>query len=85
MHHEDALLTRMCKYIYVHVDIYMYIKIYICIFMSRLYSNARALILVGGANDCYLAAALADVALSEQARLGKDCPFNGTCPRSTVL
>lgn len=37
--------------------------------------QTRAVILVGGANDCYLSAALSNAALSEQARLGKDCPF----------
>lgn len=37
--------------------------------------QTRALILVSGHNDCYLSVALASVALAEQARLGKDCPF----------
>jgi hypothetical protein len=37
--------------------------------------QTRAIILVGGANDCYLSAALSNVVLAEQARLGKDCPF----------
>jgi hypothetical protein len=37
--------------------------------------QTRALILVSGANDCFLSAALAEVALAEQHRLGKDCPF----------
>jgi hypothetical protein len=37
--------------------------------------QTRAVILVGGANDCYLSAALSNVVLAEQARLGKDCPF----------
>lgn len=37
--------------------------------------QTRALILVSGSNDCYLSTALARVALAEQARLGKDCPF----------
>lgn len=38
--------------------------------------QTKALILIGGANDCYLATALATLALQEQARLGKDCPFH---------
>jgi hypothetical protein len=38
--------------------------------------QTRAIILVDGKNDCYLSAALANVVLSEQARLGKDCPFS---------
>ena len=37
--------------------------------------QTRALILVSGANDCYMSAALASVFVQEQARLGKDCPF----------
>jgi hypothetical protein len=37
--------------------------------------QTRAIILVSGANDCFLSAALANVVLAEQARLGKDCPF----------
>lgn len=37
--------------------------------------QTRAIILVSGANDCFLNAALANVVLAEQARLGKDCPF----------
>ena len=37
--------------------------------------QTRALVLVSGANNCYLSAALASVALTEQARLGKECPF----------
>ena len=37
--------------------------------------QTKALILVGGANDCILSASLSKVALAEQARLGKDCPF----------
>jgi hypothetical protein len=37
--------------------------------------QTRAIILVGGANDCYLSAALSNVVLAEQTRLGKDCPF----------
>jgi hypothetical protein len=37
--------------------------------------QTHALILIAGANDCYLGAALSDVALAEQARLGKNCPF----------
>ena len=37
--------------------------------------QTRALILVNGANDCILSSALARVAVAEQARLGKDCPF----------
>lgn len=32
--------------------------------------QTRALIVVGGANDCYLSSALASVVLNEQARLG---------------
>lgn len=38
--------------------------------------QTKALILIAGANDCYLATALATLALQEQARLGKDCPFH---------
>ena len=30
---------------------------------------------MGGANDCCLSAALSNMAVAEQARLGKDCPF----------
>lgn len=37
--------------------------------------QTRALIIISGANDCFLGAALSDVALGEQVRLGKDCPF----------
>lgn len=37
--------------------------------------QTKALILVCGSNDCYLSTALARVAVAEQARLGKDCPF----------
>lgn len=37
--------------------------------------QTRALIIISGANDCYLGAALSEVALGEQVRLGKDCPF----------
>lgn len=37
--------------------------------------QTRALIIMSGANDCFLGAALSDVAFFEQARLGKDCPF----------
>ena len=37
--------------------------------------QTRAVILVGGANDCYLSSTLATVAIEEQARMGKDCPF----------
>lgn len=37
--------------------------------------QTSALILVDGANDCFLTAALASVALQEQARLGPSCPF----------
>lgn len=37
--------------------------------------QTRALILVNGANNCYLSAALSKVAVAEQARLGRDCPF----------
>ena len=37
--------------------------------------QTKALILVSGSNDCYLTAALARVALQEQARWGKNCPF----------
>lgn len=35
----------------------------------------QALIIVAGANECCLAGALSAVALSEQSRLGKECPF----------
>lgn len=49
------------------------------IFMRKviipLAKQTRAVIIVGGANDCYLSAALANAALAEQARLGNDCPF----------
>lgn len=38
--------------------------------------QTKALIIVQGANDCFLSAALANVVLEEQARLGKDCPFS---------
>jgi hypothetical protein len=38
--------------------------------------QTRAIILVGGADDCYLSAALSNAVLAEQARLGKDCPFS---------
>lgn len=38
--------------------------------------QTKALILISGANDCYLGAALASIALQEQARMGKDCPFH---------
>jgi hypothetical protein len=37
--------------------------------------QTRALILVSGANDCFFSVALSNIALAEQARLGKDCPF----------
>jgi len=37
--------------------------------------QTRALIIISGADDCYLGAALSEVALGEQVRLGKDCPF----------
>ena len=37
--------------------------------------QTKALILVSGSNDCYVTSALARVALAEQARLGKNCPF----------
>ena len=37
--------------------------------------QTRAIILTGGANDCYLSSTLATVAVEEQARMGKDCPF----------
>ena len=39
--------------------------------------QTRALILINGANDCFLSNALSRVAVAEQARLGKDCPFTG--------
>ena len=38
--------------------------------------RTRATIFISGVNDCYLGTALAVVAIEEQARLGKDCPFN---------
>eukprot|EP01036_Dinobryon_divergens_P034386 gene34386-44420_t len=38
--------------------------------------RTRATIFISGVNDCYLSTALAVVAVEEQARLGKDCPFN---------
>ncbi len=37
--------------------------------------QTNALIIVQGANDCILSASLSKVALAEQARLGKECPF----------
>lgn len=37
--------------------------------------QTRAIILVDGANDCFIASALANVCLGIQARMGKDCPF----------
>ena len=37
--------------------------------------QTKALIVVGGANDCTLSASLSKVVVAEQARLGKDCPF----------
>ena len=37
--------------------------------------QTRAVIIIGGANDCCMSAALANVALAEQARLGPNCPF----------
>ena len=37
--------------------------------------QTKALILVGGANDCILSASLSKIVVAEQARLGKDCPF----------
>lgn len=37
--------------------------------------QTRAVIIVGGANDCAMSAALANVALAEQSRLGPNCPF----------
>lgn len=37
--------------------------------------QTRAIILVSGANDCFIASALANVCLGIQARMGKDCPF----------
>jgi hypothetical protein len=48
--------------------------------------QTRALIMVNGANDCYLSAALSEIALAEQARLGKDCPFTviATCSEDEV-
>jgi len=49
------------------------------IFMRKcvlpLAKQTKAVIIVGGANDCYLSAALANAALAEQARLGPHCPF----------
>ena len=38
--------------------------------------RTRATIVISGANECYLATALAVVAVEEQARLGAACPFN---------
>ena len=42
--------------------------------------------MVNGANDCYLSAALSEIALAEQSRLGKDCPFTviATCSEDEV-
>ena len=37
--------------------------------------QTKAVIIIGGANDCCMSAALANVALAEQARLGPNCPF----------
>jgi hypothetical protein len=37
--------------------------------------QTKALILVGGTDDCSLSSALAHAVLAEQARLGNDCPF----------
>lgn len=37
--------------------------------------QTRALIIISGANDCYLGAALSEVVIGDQIRLGKDCPF----------
>ena len=51
----------------------------ILLFMTNailpLAKQTNALIIVQGANDCILSASLSKVALAEQARLGKDCPF----------
>ena len=37
--------------------------------------QTNALILIGGADDCMLDAALTEIAIAEQALLGPDCPF----------
>ncbi len=51
----------------------------ILLFMTNailpLAKETNALIIVQGANDCILSASLSKIALAEQARLGKDCPF----------
>ncbi len=41
--------------------------------------TTKALIVVSGANDCTLAAALEKVVTPEQVRLGKECPFSVLC------
>ena len=38
--------------------------------------QTKALIIVDGRSDCLLGDSLAKVVLTEQARLGRDCPFS---------
>ena len=46
--------------------------------------QTKALIIVSGSNDCYLTAALARVAVQEQARYGKNCPFTVIATASEI-
>ena len=41
--------------------------------------QTRAIIVVSGANDCFIGSALASVCMGMQARMGKDCPFTVVC------